>query len=364
MLDPRLQEWMSRGYMKIGDISYDIALAMKKGKNHTPSQRNRYEQGIKIYSILDVLFRHVTFTNDVPILWRIEEETVNKFVRCLVEIGELDKLPAAPSLFPTSKPTVIQTGATGTSVVGPPGSDANINVILKTGEIQLKLIESVISEVKTFEISLVDYVLPNLMIEIQGGKIFEVGDERDFDITITSLKGTEDITTIICDDSTVNATLQSLLDIVAANDIGSQPYQIMIPVTTQQIDQVFTISTNDGQNIVDATDAINFYFPFLFGATTSNTPTHYTSLTKLIEAKGNKEFIFNDTDKYFWVCYPSSYGTLTKLKDENGLNVIDDFTTSLVNITSSGLDNNYTEEFRLYRTTIKTSINQTYSIQF
>jgi len=366
MLNPKLQEWMTRGYVKVGDISYNIALNMKKGKNFTASQKSRYEQGIKLYLILDVLFRHVTFqeTTNVPTLWRITEVQTNALVRCLIKIGELDKVPVVPSLFPTSKPTVIQTGAQGATVTGPAGTNANINVVLKAGEKQLKISQSVILGVKTFELSFVTYVLPQLLVEIQGGKIFEIGDDRNFNINITTQKGTQNLVTYLCDSGAVNTTLQGVLNIIAANDIALQPYQVVVPVTTQQISQTFIITINDGVNNVVVMDTINFYHPFLFGATTGATPTLYTSLSKLIAAQANRSFAFNDVDKYFWICYPSSYGTLTKIRDANGFNVISDFTTAVQNVTSTGLDNNYTEEYRTYRTIVKTSIDDSYSIEF
>lgn len=367
MLDPRLKEWMSKGYMKIGEISYSIALNMRKGKNGTPSQRALYEQGIKMSVILKVLFRQVTFDdNNLPTLWRITEEQVNKFTRCLIEIGELDKLPAAPALFPTFRPVSIGTGATGaTGAAGTPGSNANIIVALKPGEKQLKITESILGVVKTYELSFVQYVQQLLTSLIQGSKVFEIGALVNFDILITSTLGTETIVSIICDDAAVNSTLQGLLDLVAANNELSQPYQVTVAVTGQGVSQTFTFTSDDGENLVQYQDTINFYYPFLYGNNSSDTPTHYTALTKKIEAQGNKSFLLNGTDQYFFIAYPSSYGALTKILSQNGYDITSDFTSSLVNITSTGLDNNWVVEYRVYRTTLKTTIdNALYSIQF
>ena len=367
MLDPRLKEWIAKGYMKIGEISYSIALNMRKGKNGTPSQRSLYEQGIKISVILKVLFRQVTFDdNNVPTLWRITEVQVNKLTRCLVQLGELDKLPAAPALFPNIRPIILNAGATGgIGAAGTPGSNANIIVQLKSGEKQLKLTESIVGLVKIYELSFKQYAQQLLTGIIQGSKIFEVGVLVDFDLLITSIKGTETIVSITCDDSTANATLQGLLDLVAANNELSQPYQITVSVTGQASTQTFTVTSDDGETLAQYQDTINFYYPFLYGNNVSDTPIYYTALTKKIEVQGNKSFLFNGVDQYFFIAYPSSYGVLTKILSQNGYDVTSDFNSSLVNITSTGLDNNWVVEYIVYRTTLKTTIdNALYSIQF
>lgn len=369
MLDPNLRETLSKAYAKIGEISYTIALNMRKGKNNVPSQKALYDQGIKMYAMLDVLFRHVTFDEDngnLPTLWRITEEEVNKLTRCLIQIGQLNTYPVVPSLYPNTRPVIIQTGPQG--IQGPPGANgtnANIVVELDPAEKQLKLIETNLGATKTYTFSFVHYVAPLLTVAIQGGKVFEIGDERDFDILVTSTKGTEEIVTIVCDDGTVDASLQGLLNLVSANNELSQPYQILVPVTAIGADQTFEFTTDDQEQTVIASDTINFYYPYLFGNSAITGITHYTALTKSIVPKANRAFAFNGTDQYFWIAYPSSYGDLTAIKDQNGFNVIADFTASLVNITSSGLDNNWTVEYRVYRTTLKTTIsNANFTIEY
>ncbi len=121
----------------------------------------------------------------------------------------------------------------------------------------------------------------------------------------------------------------------------------------------------DGITTKNDQDSIRFYYPFLYGATDVTNPTHYSALTKLIEAQGNKNLLLNGVDKYFWIGYPSSYGALARIKDQNGFVVTDAFTVVIVNVTSTGLDSNWTIEYRFYRTTLKTDIsNQPYSIEF
>ncbi len=120
MLDPNLKDIIAKAYAKLGDISYSIALNMKKGKDSSISQRKLYEQGIKMRMILRVLLRQITFDSitNFPTLYRLTEEQVNKFVRCLIQLGELNKYPTVPVLVPNTQPVIV---ASLQGDTGPPG---------------------------------------------------------------------------------------------------------------------------------------------------------------------------------------------------------------------------------------------------
>jgi hypothetical protein len=367
MLDPRLKEWLSKGYAKIGDISYSIALNMRKGKNQVTSTRNLYEQGIKMSVILKVLNRHISFdeVTGLPTLWRITEEQVNKFLKCLIELGELDKYPIVPTLFPATKPIIVNKGAPGgQGLQGNNGSNAEIIVQLATGEGQLKLTTTVVGLIKTYELSLVNYIVEKLTAVIQGSRVFEVGTVQNFSILITSTKGTEAIVTLICTDGPINTILQPYVDLVQLNGV-TQPSLISLPLTNQSITKTYQFNVNDGKTTVTASDTVSFYNPFLYGPSAVTGINPYTALTKKITGKANEIFTFNDTDKYFYICYPASYGSLVSIKDPNGFEALGAFTVTTENVTSSGLTNNWTLSYKVYRTTIKTSVvNGNYQIFF
>lgn len=371
MLDPRLKDRLAQAYAKLGDISYTIALNMRKGKDHVTSQRNLKEQGIKMRLILSVLFRHVTFdetNNYLPILWRISEEQVNKFLRCLVLIGDLDKYPVVPNLLPNTKPIVINSGNQGLpGNNGLDGSNANINVVADVGEDQIIVTTDIVGLVKTAKLKFVLYVRQQLTAFVQGGvKLFEIGTSQNFDVLITSTKGTRAIVTLVCTDGTLNVAFQALVDLTALNNGLVQPVGMLLHITGQLADQNFSFNEDDGKTVVNANDSVSFVYPFMYGANSGilAAPAHYAALTKLLNVKANLSFVFNDTDKYFYIAYPSSYGALTKIRDENGYNVTSSWTSALINFTSSGLVNNWVIEYRVYRTTVKTSINGTYKIEF
>lgn len=371
MIDPKLKDWLSKGYAKIGDIAYSIALNMRKGKNQVKSQRDLYEQGIKMSIILKLLFRHVTFdeVTGVPTLWRITEEQVNKFLKCLIQLGELDKYPIVPTLFPTVKPIIVSTGAQGNvGQTGADGDNANIIVQLKPGEDQLILETTVLGLVKTYELSFEAYVKQILSAAIQSGRTFEVGTTQTVTILLTSTKGTREILTLICsNDAATDAALQILFSLIAANNEGAQPYTVSVAVTGQTATKTYIFVEDDGKTPVTASDTVSFYYPYLYGASSTTGINPYSALTKDISGKSNKTLYLNGTDKYFYICYPDSYGALTSIKDQNNFEKITDFTqeTAIEMVTSSGLATNWTIKYRIYRTTLKTSINNyPYTITF
>jgi hypothetical protein len=123
MLDPNLQSIISKAYAKIGDISYAIALKMKIGKNTLPVQRTLFEQGIKMSIILKILTRQIKFDSvtNIPTLYRLTELQVNRLVRCLVKLGDLNKYPVVPSLLPNVTPVILNQGLQGNPGVGTKG---------------------------------------------------------------------------------------------------------------------------------------------------------------------------------------------------------------------------------------------------
>jgi hypothetical protein len=94
---------MLQGYVKVGDISYAIAINLIKGKDYTNKQKDLCERGIKILRILKVLFLHVRFENEIPVLYRIEEEQVNALLKCLIRLADLDKYPIPTNYIPSYK---------------------------------------------------------------------------------------------------------------------------------------------------------------------------------------------------------------------------------------------------------------------
>lgn len=119
--------------------------------------------------------------------------------------------------------------------------------------------------------------------------------------------------------------------------------------------KTWTISGTDFKSSDSSTKTINWVYPFFTGMNTSNltngTGIYSSSLTKLIKTKSSKTVALNDTLKYIYFAYPASYGDLSSIKDPNNFDVTNNFTKYSGNVTSSGLDNNYSNiSYNIYST--------------
>lgn len=370
MLNPRLKEYMSKGYAKIGDIGFKLCINLRKGKDHLPSSRARWEQGIKMLRILKVLFKKVRFdeTTGAITLYRITESEVNKLLDCLIELGELDNLPIFPGTLPNVKPIVLTAGEQGEpGIAGTDGTNANIVVEPGPTEDEITVTPVVVGPVTHYKIDFTAYVIQQLTANIQGGRIKEIGDVVSFTIQLSSTKGSRLIVTLICSNNAgVNTTLQGLVSLPSLNGL-SQPVLLSVAVSNVGTDNSYTFELYDGKNTVMAQDAISFYYPYLYGVTDNPSGFDpYVSFTKYIGPKANNVFILNGTNKYFWIGYPASYGTLTSIKDNNGFEKIADFTLVVLSVNSTGLTNNWAGvAFKFYRTILKTTIpSAPYTIAF
>lgn len=369
-LNPRLREYMAQGYAKVGSIGFKICENLVKGKDHVRSQQELWNRGVVMVRLLKVLYRHVYFdpTTQKPTLYRIEPIEVNQILAKLIELGELDLYPVVPTILPSSKPLTIVAGQQGAQgIPGINGTNANIVVQADIGETQIEVREDVVGPIKNYYLKFVAYVEQLLSSSVIGGNIFEVGDVRSFNINILSTKGKNSLQTLACISSgTIDAILQPLVNLPALNGV-SQPVTIVLPLTNQSADTTYIFESYDGKTHKQATCSIGFYYPYLTGISDNTTGfDHYSTLSKTIRPKENRSFLLNGTNKYFWIGYPASYGNLTSIKDANGYEKIADFTPVSVNVSSSGLTNNWINvPYKFYRTTLKTSIaNANYTISF
>jgi len=367
MLDPKLTEKIALAYVAIGDIGHSIALNSMKGKDHSNRQKELKDRGRKLQLYMKILLRHVDASTTPPTLYRITDEQVNKLIRCIEKIGQIDSYPIVPSLLPTPRPILLNRGLDGTDGEdGAPGSDANIVCEPDTDETQISITEVDVDGVKTYKFKFTPYEEPTISVDLDGSEVVEEGVVvASHNLNITTHKGSKNITALtITNDSVLNAALQAILNLATLNG-GTQPVLTVLPNTNISANKDYIVEVTDSSEEATAEDSIRFYYPFLYGATDTTSPTHYSALTKLIEALGDKELILNGANKYFWIGFPSSYGSAARIKDQNGFVVTDAFTEVLVDVTSTGLDNNWTVEYRFYRTTLKTDINnQPYTIEF
>jgi hypothetical protein len=113
------------------------------------------------------------------------------------------------------------------------------------------------------------------------------------------------------------------------------------------------------------------YYPLFYGMSINDTTSVGTGLylnsdlTKNIASTGNRSVSLNGTDEYVYFAYPSSSGALASIIDGNGFDVTSSFILYSVNVTSSGQDIEWTEQYNIYRTTsVTTVIGQTFDFNF
>ena len=98
-------------------------------------------------------------------------------------------------------------------------------------------------------------------------------------------------------------------------------------------DKTFTLEAEDKRASV-ASKSISYKFvnPYYVGESATNIldDTSVTALTKKIVVKGTQTVSYTTSQSYMVFAYPSSYGTIKKVIDQNGFNVTNSFVQSTV----------------------------------
>lgn len=104
---------------------------------------------------------------------------------------------------------------------------------------------------------------------------------------------------------------------------------------------LLTVQVTDasGNVVSKTTPAWNFVYPYYIGVCEEGATIDEAlveSLSKKIEAKGNKSFTFNTSNQCFVFAYPKTYGALSSILDPNSFEILGSFTAHEIKI--SGLD--------------------------
>ena len=165
------------------------------------------------------------------------------------------------------------------------------------------------------------YVKPsiNSFTATPNGGIFEVGHVVSAPITF-NWNYNKDITT------------QTLTDCTLADEtVRTATYNT--DITTNK---TFTLTASDGKNNVSKSISYTFVNPYYTGVSSTDTltETDITALTKKVETKGNKTINYTTKQSYMVFAYPSGYGAIKSIIDQNGFNVTDSFVRSTVTVNS------------------------------
>lgn len=208
------------------------------------------------------------------------------------------------------------------------------------------------------------FVPATVAISSGGTSYYEIGTLQNF--TIAS--------TITANDEILYGTASVKRNSVDWNIVGSIP-----PLTFTYIDSnistnysyiTFVQTDNDGSPtlISSNTKTATFIYPYLWGMSTIaglSGNTLYTTLTKQVVSQGNKTVSLIGNVVYIYFCYPDSYAALSSILDPNGFEAKGNFDySSSVQVASSGLTNDWTTNYRVYRTTLVSNPNGSYQFKY
>lgn len=354
---------IGNGQDTLGDLAYDYVVYKKSGTF------NQYELKDKTYRLtllseyLDAVIDPDTEGIRPYLLLAQNEVKFNKLLDGIYKLSDIFDIPGVPITGRRKFPLIIanlgQTGPQGAP--GQDGTDANIVVESDPDFDNISVIETNVGGIKTYKLGYSPYIAPQASITIQGSKVIEIGDVVEtLTIYVISTRGRELI---------IRREIVSPPGIVLANPgiNNPGPQQENVLRSNVSVTTTYVLEVEDEYNeIVSSSDTITFVYPFLSGDTLTDTIDYYQDLDKLIAAKSNKTIVFNGTNKFFWFGYPASYGSLSRIKDQNGFDVTGEFDVLNVNVNSANLDNNWTNvAYKFYKTKVKTTINSSpYTFEF
>ena len=127
---------------------------------------------------------------------------------------------------------------------------------------------------------------------------------------------------------------------------------------------------NNGSPTIISSNTIqaSFIYPYLWGMSSTAGLTGnglYTTFTRQVVTQGNKTVSLVGNVVYIYFCYPATYPDLTSILDPNLFEIINSFDYSgSVSVTSSGLSNNWTTTYKVYRTTLVADPNGNFQFKY
>lgn len=355
---------IGNGQNTLGNLAFSYVNRKKSGVAYPPDLKDDTYRLI----LLDHYLRAVIDpdTEDVYdyLLLPSNDTKLNKLLDGIYKLSDIFDIPGVPITGRRRLPLIFEAvGQPGNQgLPGLDGSDAFIDVIGDPTYDNIAVSSTLILGVKTFKLGYSPYVAAQAFIAIQGSKVREIGVIiGSLTIIVGSIKGRETITR-----REIVAPGGIVLSNPNLNDPGLQQENVLqsnVSVTTE-----YDLEVEDDRTISTASDTITFVYPFLYGnsSTAVPSPNYYQGLTKLVATKSTKQVTFNGVNQYFMFGYVATYGSLTRILDQNGFDVTGSFDEISVSVTSFGLDSNWSSvTFKFYRTKVLTTINNgLYTFQF
>src|SRR3990167_7404486 len=298
---------------------------------------------------------------------------LNKCMQDIEELSNINSFPFVPvPLTSINFPRIVSGDPVSmTGEPGPAGLNANIDCVVdpdvvELDEFQLSIRSDVVDLLKTFYFSLVQYLQPTVALSVEaddGRVVLEVGESKQILVSRSITVNSEDHPIV----SKSYTAPGSAPDITAETEDSFLTAGVL---KTSPTTLTFTTEVADDKTTINKSDTMIWRYPILYGASANGAVNLYT-LTKLstgnnLDTYGDTPIAFNDTDKYFYFSYPEEYPDLEKIFDGNpvGDDVLSAFTKTVVSVTSTGLDSNWTHNYKRYRTNNITDIVATYLFLF
>lgn len=174
-------------------------------------------------------------------------------------------------------------------------------------------------------------------------KIYEVGDILPFNTIKWSFNKIPSKLSL-----TLGNGCEKILINTDTSFVDGNKYEVNEPCT-----KTWTIKGNSGGVEKEKTNKVEWIYPFFLGMSSidlsSGGKLLYKNLIKDIDKKANKMKSFFGKDKFVYYAYPSSYGNLTQILDENGFNILDSFDKNIGYVESVDKKTNWKEKYIIYK---------------
>lgn len=142
----------------------------------------------------------------------------------------------------------------------------------------------------------------------------------------------------------------------------------LTPITVGNTNYRTIVDADNQGEIVNLTASTNVaaVYPIMWIASNNDYTgsTVYTVATKIDRPQENTNITVASTGVYLYFLYDASYPDLVAILDPNGFNIISGFTKSTVDVVSTGLTNNWTKSYKMYKYSTISNFNGQHKFLF
>lgn len=213
--------------------------------------------------------------------------------------------------------------------------------------------EATMSEM--FDKILYPYIAPYVSLSVSPSNYLrEYGTSiASIDLTASLTEGTNNITTLtFYKDGTSLTSISDPTSSKIYTDDGG---------ITGDSSVTYQAEVTDGTQTNSSYKTYNFVYPYYHGTGAPGlTPSEIQNLTKLIESKSDKTVSESPSSEVYYFAYPSSYGSLSTILDENGFDITSDFTETVETFSANDGTNQDYYVYEFNNTTTQTDFEITY----